>query len=242
MSGNPMLNPKVFENVILDAKPMTISGAINKTIILLALVIISAIGTWNICLNGFMDKASMLTMGGVISALILGIISFSNPKVSPITAPAFAICEGLAIGAISFQYARLYDGIIINAFTITILSMLTMLFLYKTKMIVATPTFKKVIVTSTIAIMIFYIAGIIGALIGHPMTIFNGSIIGIGVSLLFCVIASLNFILDFDFIENGEKNLLPDYFEWYGGLSLLITLIWLYLEVLRLLAQLSQKD
>ena len=117
-----------------------------------------------------------------------------------------------------------------------------MLFLYKAKIIQATPTFRKVIFISTIAIAIFYLAGFIGALMGHPMTIFNGSMIGIGVSLLICVIAAFNFVIDFDFIEKGEQNNLPDYFEWYGGFALLVTLVWLYLEVLRLLAQLNQRD
>ena len=90
--------------------------------------------------------------------------------------------------------------------------------------------------------MIFYLAGFIGALLGHPMTVFNGGATGIVISVVICAIAAFNFILDFDFIEQGERNNLPDYFEWYGGFALLVTLVWLYLEILRLLAQLSKRD
>jgi uncharacterized YccA/Bax inhibitor family protein len=117
-----------------------------------------------------------------------------------------------------------------------------MLFLYISKIIQTTPIFKKVIFTSTVAIGIFYIAGFIGAHMGHPMTIFNGGIVGIVISFLICAVAAFNFITDFEFIEQGEKRMLPSYFEWYGGFALLVTLVWLYLEVLRLLAQLNSRD
>ena len=117
-----------------------------------------------------------------------------------------------------------------------------MLLLYRTGAIASNPIFQKVVWVSTFAVAIFYFAGFIGALFGHPMTIFNGGMLGIGVSLLICVIASLNFILDFRFIEQGEKSMLPSYFEWYGAFALLVTLVWLYLEVLRLLAQLNRRD
>ena len=117
-----------------------------------------------------------------------------------------------------------------------------MLFLYKAKILRATETFKKVIFISTAAVAIFYLAGFIGALMGHPMTIFNGGAMGIGVSLLICAIAAFNFIIDFEFFELGEKSMLPEYYEWYCGFALLVTLVWLYLEVLRLLAQLNRRD
>lgn len=242
MSNNPMTRVNVSENIILEGKPMTISGAINKTMLLLGIVILVAMYTWNLCANGFSDKASIFLIGGIIAGLILAVITSFKPNVSPITAPAYALCEGLAVGIISYYYGSMYSGIIQNAIGITILALFSMLFLYKTKMIQATPTFRKVIFTSTVAIAIFYFVGFIGALLGHPMTIFNGGLLGIGVSLLICAIAAFNFIIDFDFIEQSEKNMLPSYFEWYGGFTLLVTLIWLYLEVLRLLAQFSRRD
>ena len=242
MTSNPMLNSRVQENVILDSKPMTVQGAVNKTLILLAVVVLSSIYTWYLCATGFADKASLLSIVGAIAGFILAIITSFNPKASKYTAPAYAICEGLLVGAVSFMYNVAYNGIVVNAVGITFLALFAMLLLYKSRIIQATPTFRKVILISTIAIAIFYLAGFIGALLGHPMTIFNGSMIGIVVSLVICVIAALNFVLDFDFIEQDSNNNLPDYFEWYGGFALLVTVIWLYFEILRLLAQLSRRD
>lgn len=242
MSSNPMLKTNVAENVMLEGKPMTISGAINKTGILLGIVVLVAFYAWSLCAGGYADKANMLLIGGSIAGLILAIIASFNPKSSPITAPAYAICEGFVVGVISYAYGAMFNGIVQNALGLTILALFAMLFLYKTKVIQATPTFRKVIFISTLAIAIFYLAGFIGALLGHPMTIFNGGTLGIGVSLLICAIAAFNFIMDFDFIEQGERNMLPEYFEWYGGFALLVTLVWLYLEILRLLAQMNRRN
>lgn len=242
MSSNPMLKTNVAESVILEGKPMTISGAINKTGILLGIVVLVAVYAWSLCAGGYADKANMLLIRGSIAGLILAIIASFNPKSSPITAPAYAICEGFVVGVISYAYGSMFDGIVQNALGLTILALFAMLFLYKTKVIQATPTFRKVIFISTLAIAIFYLAGFIGALLGHPMTIFNGGMLGIGVSLLICAIAAFNFIMDFDFIEQGERNMLPEYFEWYGGFALLVTLVWLYLEILRLLAQMNRRN
>ena len=238
MTSNPMLRANVAENVMLDSKPMTIQGAVNKTLILVAIVIGCAFGTWNICAQGFMDKGFLLMK---VAGLILAIITCFKPKVSKITAPAYAVCEGLLVGTISYLYNQAFDGIVVNALAITILALVVMLFMYQQRIITATPLFKKVIFISTAAIAIFYLVGFIGALLGHPMTIFNGGLIGIGVSLVICAVAAFNFIIDFDFIEQGERNNIPDYFEWYGAFGLLVTLVWLYLELLRLLAQLSRR-
>ena len=242
MSSNPMLNPKVMENVILDSKPMTIQGAINKTLILLAIVVASGAYTWNLLLNGFLDKANLFMIGAVIASLILGFVTIFNPKVAKITAPVYALCEGLLLGAVSCAYNQAFNGIALNAVGITVLALFVMLFLYTTGTIKATPMFRKVILISTIAVFIFYLAGWIGQLFGHPMTVFNGSPMGIVISAVICLVAAFNFIIDFDIIEQGERNNLPDYFEWYGGFALLVTMIWLYIEVLRLLAQLQNRD
>ena len=242
MSSNPMLNSNVTENVILEGRPMTIAGAINKTIILLGVVVLVAYFAWTICAGGFSDKANALLLMGSIAGLILAIITSFNPKSSPITAPAYAICEGFVVGIVSYLYGAMFNGIVFNALGITILTLFVMLFLYKTGVIKASPTFRKVVFILTVAVAIFYLAGFIGALMGHPMTIFNGGLMGIGVSLLICAIAAFNFVKDFDFIEQGEKNMRPDYFEWYGAFGLLVTLVWLYFEILRLLAKLRSRD
>lgn len=241
MTSNPMLNSRVTENVILDSAPMTVQGAINKTLILLGIVVLFASVIWNIMGQGFLDKAQLLAVVSAICGFVLALITIFNPKQSKITAPAYAVCEGLLVGAVSKAYEVAYGGIVLDAVSITLLALFSMLALYKFKVIQATATFRKVIVTSTLAVAIFYIAGLIGMLFGHPMTIFNGSIIGIVVSFVICAIAAFNFILDFDFIDQGAKNNLPDYFEWYGGFGLLVTVIWLYFELLRLLAQLRRR-
>ncbi len=241
MTSNPLVKNSRIEETVLDSAPMTVSGSINKTMLLLGIVVICACLSWMMCAKGYTDRAYLLMIVSSIGGFILAMISFFKPKTSPITAPAYAICEGLLVGAVSFQYNALYEGIVLNAVAITLLALLSMLILYKTKVIQATEKFRKVIFVSTLAIAIFYFVGFIAALFGHPMTVFNGGIYGIGLSLVICVIAALNFILDFDFIEKGDCRL-PDYFEWYAGLSLLVTVIWLYFEILRLLAQLSRRD
>lgn len=242
MSNNPMIKQDFVDAVVLDDKTMSISGSINKTAILLGVVVLVAYYTWTLCAQGFADKAHLLMIVGAIAALVLAIVTAFKPRVAPITAPVFALCQGASLGVISYLYGSAFDGIIQNAIMITMSTMFAMLFLYKTRIIKATETFRKTIVTATFGVLIFYIAGWIGALLGHPMTIFNGGIVGIGVSLLICGIAAFNFILDFDFIERGEEQGLPQYFEWYGSFSLLVTLLWLYVEVLRLLAQFNSRD
>ncbi len=242
MTSNPMLNSRVAENVMLDSKPMTVQGAINKTMILLAIVVACAYYTWTLCAQGFADKAMLIMTVSLIAGFILALITSFKPNVSKITAPAYALCEGLLVGAVSYSYAALYNGIVMQAVGITLAALFMMLMLYKLRIIQATPTFRKVILISTGAIALFYLVGIIGAFIGHPMTLFDGGITGIVVSVVFCGIAALNFVLDFDFIERGSENCLPDYFEWYGGFALLVTVIWLYFEVLKLLAQMNRRN
>lgn len=240
--SNPMLRAGVMENVILDSKPMTIQGTVNKSLLLVAIVIASAFVTWSFCAKGFYDKAYLLMTVSAIAGLVLAFITAFRPKSASVTGPAYAVCEGLLVGTISFMYNAAYGGIVVNAIAITLLTLFSMLFLYKTRIIQATETFRSVIFTATCAIAIFYFIGFIGFLIGHPMTIFNGGLVGIGVSLVICIVAALNFILDFDFIERGSQNCAPDYFEWYGAFSLLVTVVWLYLEILRLLAQLNRRN
>ena len=241
MTSNPMLNNKILENAIPTAEPMSIQGVINKTGILSLLVGASGYYTWTLCAAGFMDKVAVLTWAGLIAGFVLCLVTCFKPQSANITSPIYALCEGLVLGSVSYAYGSLYNGIIIDAVLVTFIVMLSMLMLYKTGLIKATPVFRKVLLTSTIAVCIFYFAGLIGSLIGHPMTIFNGGLVGIGVSLLICGIAAFNFIIDFDNIENASRIMLPKYFEWYFAFSILVTLVWLYLEVLRLLAQLNSR-
>ena len=130
MTSNPMLNSRVIENVITDSKPMTVQGAINKTMILLAIVVLSGYYTWTLCAQGFADKAMLLATVSAIAGFVLAIIASFNPKSSKITAPAYAVCEGLLVGSVSYMYAAVYEGIVLHAVGITLLTLFVMLFYF----------------------------------------------------------------------------------------------------------------
>lgn len=239
---NPMLNIKrdVREEELNISKNATISGTVNKSLILLTIVAFVAYYSWNLCLNGFADKAMLLTVISAIAGLILALITSFKPHVSNITAPVYALCEGVLVGTVSFSYGALYNGIVLNAICLTFICLFSMLFLYKTGLIKATSRFKQIIITSTIAVAIFYGVIFIASLFGVHTNIF-GTNLGIGISIAICAIAAFNYIIDFDLIERTINENYPDYFEWYNGFALLVTTIWLYFELLRLLAQLNSK-
>lgn len=241
MTSNPMTQGNIYENVVLDGEPMTVSGAVNKTILLLLVTFATGVFTWTQAFSGYMDKVVMLMWVGIIAGLILAIIMRFKPQNAKLLSIGYAVCEGLAIGGLSAMYEMQLKGIVANAALITFLTLFVMLMLYKTGLIKATNTFKKVIYTATASIMIFYLISIVISFINpNFISIWNTGLLGIGLSLVFCAVAALNFILDFDFIEQGAQRMAPKYFEWFGAFSLLVTIVWLYLELLRLLAQLSK--
>ena len=241
MTSNPMTQSKIYEGAVLDGEPMTINGAVNKTIVLLLVTFLVGVFSWVQAFSGYMDKVIMLMWGGIIAGLILAIIMRFKPQNAKILSIAYAVCEGLAIGGLSAMYEMQLKGIVANAALITFITLFTMLILYKAGIIKATDTFKKVIFTATAAVMVFYLVSIVVSFFSpNFIAVWNTGWLGIVMSLVFCAIAALNFILDFDFIEQGAQNMAPKYFEWFGAFSLLVTIIWLYLELLRLLAQLSR--
>ncbi len=242
MSSNPMFNNRVFEEAIASDEPMTLQGVVNKTLVLLLLTVASGYYTWDLLVKGFADKAHILAIAGIIFGIVLCFLTSFRPNSAKITAPAYAICEGLVLGSISYMYEALYGGIVLNAVAITITTLFVMLFLYKAKIIVATEKFRKVILLATISIALFYLIEIIASFFGYNMTIFNNGPTGIAISMGICIVAALNFIIDFDNIERATSALAPKYFEWYFGFSVLVTLIWLYIEVLRLLAKFYKRD
>ena len=207
MTSNPMTQEKIYENVVLDGEPMTVSGAVNKTILLLLVTFAVGVFTWTQAFAGYMDKVVMLMWGGIIAGLILAIIMRFKPQNAKLLSIGYAACEGLAIGGLSAMYEMQLQGIVANAALITFLTLFVMLFLF------FNPNF---------------------------IAVWNTGWLGIVLSLVFCAVAALNFILDFDFIEQGAQKMAPKYFEWFGAFSLLVTIVWLYLELLRLLAQLSR--
>lgn len=243
--ANPILSNNFnAEERVYEGEPMTISGAINKTLTLLALVIISAAYTWWLLLSGYTDKASMLCIGGAIVGFILAlIISFSRGKYAPVLAPVYALCEGFFVGGISAFFEAAYSGIVVQAVAGTFAAMLSMLLLYRAKVIQCTDKFRAVLFTATMSIGIIYLIQIIASLFGRGIPqIFTSSAIGIGFSVVVVLIAAFNLIVDFDFIERGAQNLFPKEYEWFGAFGLMVTLIWLYLEILRLLAKFANRD
>lgn len=241
MTSNPMTQEKIYDGAVLDGEPMTVSGAVNKTIILLLTTFAVGVFSWTQAFNGYMDKVIMLMWGGIIAGFILAIILRFKPQNAKVLSVAYAVCEGLAIGGLSAMYEMQLKGIVANAALITFLTLFMMLMLYKTGIIRATDTFKKVIFTATASIMVFYLVSIVISFFSpNFISIWNTGMLGIVLSVVFCAVAALNFILDFDFIEQGARNMAPKYFEWFGAFSLLVTIVWLYLELLRLLAQLSK--
>ena len=238
-SGNPALNKKTFENLTnTSGGVMTLDGAVNKTAISLLLLMCAAYYTYS---NGNLS----LIWPGFIGGFIVAMITIFKKEWSPVTVPVYAVLEGLALGGISSVYAHEYTGIVQQAIFLTFGIFATLLFAYKTKVIKPTENFKLGVFAATGGIAIVYLASFIMSMFGSGMSIMSpddSSWMSIGFSLFVVVIASLNLVMDFDFIEEAAESGAPKYMEWYGAFGLLVTLVWLYLEILRLLAKLSGRD
>ncbi len=242
MTSNPMAQAKAYEGYEVSDKPMTIVGTINKTVLLLTIAATTALFTWNLVMTSFMDKATVLIFGGMIVGLILAIATSFKPKYAAPLSIGYAFCEGFVLGGISALYAKAYSGIIPQAVGATLLMLFIVLTLYRTGAIKATEKFRSTIIAATLGIMIFYLINFaLSFFMPNYVSIFQSGILGIGISAVIVVIAALNFILDFDFIEKGTQSGVPKYFEWYGAFALLVTLIWLYFEILRLISLLRDR-
>ena len=239
-SGNPALSSKSFENLSTTSSDvMTLDGAVNKTAISMGILLFAAYYTYT---NAIMDYILIGFIGGFVVALV----TIFKKSWSPVTVPIYAVLEGLALGGISKMYADAFEpGIVPQAIMLTLGILFALLFAYKTKIIRATENFKLGVFAATAGIGIVYLVSFFMGMFGSGalpvMDSTNFSWFSIGFSLFVVVIASLNLVMDFDFIENGAANGAPKYMEWYGAFGLLVTLIWLYLEILRLLAKLSSR-
>lgn len=240
---NPVFNQQAVERAnTLSSEPMTINGAINKTFILFALLAGSSFVVWDLFFKGYTDKVALLGGVGFITSIITFIVIMFNQKVIPVAAPIYAAAEGLVLGFISAIFEKSYPGIAIQAITCTFACLFSMLFLYRIGVIRCTEKFRSVVLISTLSICGIYLINFIGSFFGLQIPqIFTSSSVGIGFSLLVVGIASLNLIIDFDFIERGAQNLLGKNFEWYGAFGLMVTLVWLYVEILNLLAKLRDR-
>ncbi len=245
-SSNPAMTEKIYEKagaVSAGGSVMTINGTINKVGLMLLLVIGAAAYTWNMVLGAEAGRAGTFAIAGAIGGFIVALITIFRPRSSAITAPIYAILEGLFLGAISAIVNAKYPGIAFQAVLLTIGTLFTMLFLYRSGYIRATPRFRRGVMMATGAVFFAYLISWILSLLGMPMGFMHSAgPLGILISLVIIVIAALNLILDFDFIEKGSQMGAPKYMEWYGAFGLMVTLIWLYIEFLRLLARFSGRD
>lgn len=242
-SGNPSLKNESFQNFkdVGTGRKMTIQGTVNKTFILLLLVLITFVYSWNQFLNS-PNSAMPLILVGAIGGLVVALITIFIPKASPFTAPLYALLEGLFVGAVSAQYEVQYGGIVFQAVLLTIGVLLSLLLAYKSGFIKVTQNFRLGVVAATGAIFIVYLISFVGSFFGFNIPhLHEATPLGIIISVVIVIIAALNLVLDFDFIENASERGVPKYFEWYGAFGLLVTLIWLYLEILRLLSKLRSR-
>ena len=244
-TANPALNAKTFTGLprAVDARTMTIQGTVNKAVLLLLLVLFSSSWTWNLYFSaGDPGVVSPWVFGGLIGGFIVALITVFKKQWAIVTAPIYSLLEGLALGGISAIFEARFPGIVIQAVGLTFGTLFCLLMAYKSGMIKVTENFKLGIVAATGAIALFYVASLLLGMFGIAIPFIHGSgVIGIGFSLFVVTIAALNLVLDFDFIENGATRGAPQYMEWYAAFGLIVTLVWLYIEILRLLSKLRSR-
>jgi|SRR6185437_5881948 len=241
-SGNPSLNERVFANQprpAFGAERMTLQGSINKAFLLLVVLLAGAFWPWSQYLsNGDISVVSTSLMIGAFGGLIVGMIISFKADLAPYLAVPYAALEGLAIGGISALLEAKYPGIAIQAVGLTFAVFAVMLVAYKLGLIRATERFRAIVIGATGAIALVYVVSMILGLFHVSVPLLNSSSpLGIIVSLVIVGVAALNLILDFDFIESGAAQGAPRYMEWYAAFGLLVTMVWLYMEILRLLSK-----
>jgi uncharacterized YccA/Bax inhibitor family protein len=256
-SGNPALTEQKFSSTVIsdfvDAQNnMSVKGTLNKFGLLFAITLVSAFFTWKEVAGG--GNISTLLMVGIFGGLGSAIAISFKKEWGQYLAPAYAFFKGLTLGGISayFELSESvnsgmrtsgYSGIVIQAIALTFSVVVAMYLLYKFNIIRATEKFKSIILTATIGIAIFYLAIFGLSFFGVPMPgfLYQGSVFGIGFSVFVVALAAMNLILDFDMIEKGAEMGAPKYMEWYGAFGLLVTIVWLYMEILRLLSKLNRR-
>ena len=243
-SNNPIMGDKALQKAVSRAKAetiegptmveeqyevMTMEGAINKTLMLFGILLITTYFSYQMP-NGF------LLIGGAIGGLICVLIAVFKPHTSPVVAPIYAALEGLFVGTITAMYAAQTEGIVFQAISLTFATLFTMLFIYKAGIIKVTDKFRSGVIMATGAILLVYVVSFIGSFVGFNVPyLHEGGIIGIGISLVIIGVAALNLLLDFDMFDKSVEYGAPKYMEWFCGMGLMITLVWLYIEFLRLL-------
>jgi len=240
-TSNPALNARTFADLRRDptAPAMTLDGTVNKAAFLLFLVVVPAAWVWSQVRTALDPSVAgpWIVLGG-IGGFVAAIVTIFKKEWAPVTAPVYAALEGLVLGGLSALLETKYPGIVMQSVGLTFATLAAMLVAYRTGLIKATEKFKLGVIAATGAIALYYVVGLVLRLFGVAMPFVQGSsTASIVVSGVIVVVAALNLILDFDFIETGVAGGAPKYMEWYGAFGLMVTLIWLYLEVLRLLAK-----
>lgn len=244
-TSNPVLGSDAFRGFtrVTGAAAMTIQGTVNKSLILLAVLIISSMWTWRTAIVSGPQAVMPLMYLGIFGGLVAAIATSFKREWAPVTTPVYAVLEGLFLGGISSLFEAAYPGVVFQAVTLTLGTLLAMLIAYRTGLIKATERFKLGVVAATGGIFLIYMASMILGFFGvHMSFVSGGGSMGILFSLAVVVIAALNLVLDFDLIEQGAAGGAPKYMEWFGAFALMVTLIWLYIEILRLLARLRSRE
>lgn len=244
-TSNPALSEKIFrkQQAATSSGVMTVEGTKNKTLAMLGLVVLGAIYTWKLAATGSPSITIWMAIGG-IGGFTTAIVTSFSPRIAHITAPIYAVLEGLLLGGLSAFMAAQYGlGIITQAVGLTFATFFLMLLLYRTGTIKVTSKFRTGVFAATGAIALMYFISFIMSLFGVNIGFIHDSgPMGIGISLVVIGIAALNLTLDFDFIERSANAQMPKHMEWYGAFGLMVTLIWLYIEFLRLLTKFTSRD
>lgn len=228
------------ERVLQQNEIMTVNGTLQITLLMGLILLVAAAYVWSRATLGYTDQVAMLSGIGAIGGFIIAlIISFTRTKY---LVPVYAGLEGLFLGGISSIFEASYPGIVVQTVAGTFAAFFSMLILYRANIIRCTDKFRSVIFISTLSIAGIYLISIIGGFFGYTIPqIHTSSNIGLLFSVVVVLIAAFNLILDFDFIEQGAQKMLPKDYEWFGAFGLMVTLVWLYLEILKLLAKLSDR-
>lgn len=242
-SNNPVLKERAFAGQPVTGAAMTIQSTINKTGFLLFLVVVSAAWTWGLGHSETPAAAYPWMLGGALGGFVVALVTVFKQTWAPITAPIYALLEGLFLGGISAVFEHSYPGIAIRAVSLTFAVMFVMLLAYKFRVIRATRGFTLGVVAATGGIALLYVVNMVMSLFFHTQMsfLYSSSPLSIGISLVIVVIAALNLIIDFDMIESAVRMGAPKYMEWYGAFGLMVTLVWLYLEILRLLSKVQRR-
>ena len=238
-TGNPVLTTNAF-NIQSDyTDKMTIGGTVNKTFLSLLILVGSAYYSWT-----NIGIANILVLPSIVISFIVAIITIRNKHWSPTTVPIYAVLQGIFLGVISNVFNSMYEGIVITAVSYTLCILFALLSIYRLGLIKATENFKLGIAAATGGIALLYIINFVMSFFGSGiplMDINNASMMSIGFSVFVIIIAALSLVVDFDFIEEGAEKGAPKYMEWFGAFGLMVTLVWLYLEILKLLAKLNSR-